>query len=202
MADKTIIGVDIDGVLADQVSGILDRVNARDGSSHSYEDIVEWNFQFEHSDFVTEIRAAMRDRAYVLGMRVHPGAVAMVDALNSDHIVKLLTVRPPQAIPWTVEWLEMHGFRYAELAAAKEALKSRHGADALIDDYAGNITEFLEAADGPAILVDQPWNHDVPELAGWATSGRLFRIDRLSEAPDCLARSLGQLQRAKGRGNF
>jgi 5'(3')-deoxyribonucleotidase len=190
MADGRIIGVDIDGVLADQVSGVLERVNARDGSSHAYDDIVEWNFQFDRSDFVTEIRAAMKDRAYVLGMPVHSGAVDMVNTLNNDYAVQILTVRPPEAIPWTIEWLDKHGFRYAELAAAREALKSHHGADALIDDYEGNIAEFLEKADGPAILVNQPWNQDVSELAGWISRRRLFRVGGLSEVSACLARAL------------
>lgn len=80
---------------------------------------------------------------------------------------------------------------YDELVLAREALKSRHGADALVDDYAGNIAEFLGHSEGIAILVDQPWNQNVDELAPWLNGLRLRRLASLGDVAAHLEAAIG-----------
>jgi 5'(3')-deoxyribonucleotidase len=190
-----VVGVDIDGVLADQVSGVLERVNARLGASYLYDDVVEWNLEFIDSDFVSEIKAAMTDPDYVQSMAVHPGAVEMLDGLRERYVVKLLTVRPLHAIDATKSWLKEHRLTYDELVPSKEVLKSEHGTDALVDDFPGNIAEFLKNASGPAILVDQPWNRaEIPSVVK-AGAGRVSRAFGLREIPRLLDDALTGLHR-------
>jgi hypothetical protein len=73
---------------------------------------------------------------------------------------------------------------------AQEALKSKHGADALVDDYPGNIAEFLSRSTGVAVLVDQPWNQSAEDPAPWLGQ-RLDRLSRLCDVPPRLREVLG-----------
>jgi hypothetical protein len=104
--------------------------------------------------------------------------------------VKILTVRPASVIDLTKKWLATNALVYDELVPAKPALKSRHGADALIDDYPGNIAEFLARSGGVAILVDQPWNQSVEDLTRWLQGPRLHRLLSLGDVAQQLHEAL------------
>jgi 5'(3')-deoxyribonucleotidase len=188
---RPVVGVDIDGVLGDQVSGVLARVNARLGLSLAYDDIVHWDVPLGDTSFVPEIREAMKDPAYVRGMPVHDGAAALLEELKGIYHVKLLTVRPAEAIQATEQWLADNGLVFDELAQAEEAKKSLHEVDALIDDYVGNLADFLENGRGPAILVDQPWNQDISALNLWRGDARLIQVDKLADVPGLLREAFG-----------
>lgn len=180
--ERRIVGVDIDGVLGNQVHGVLERVNARLGLSFRYEQVVHWDAPLGGStSFKPEIEAAMSDPSYVLDMPVHPGAAELLEALRRRHVVKIITVRPRSAIPHTEQWLRKNGLVYDELVFAEEALKSRHGADVLIDDYPKNLAEFLDNSAGVGVLVDQPWNQEVSVLGDWLGSKRLGRVPKLAD---------------------
>jgi 5'(3')-deoxyribonucleotidase len=183
---RPVVGVDIDGVLGNQVSGVLERVNSRLGLSLDYGDVVHWDVPLGDTSFVPEIARAMTDPPYILEMPVHDGAEAMLDELSKTYYVKLLTVRPAEAIQSTMQWLGDRGLVFDELAQAEEARKSLHEVDVLIDDYVGNLAEFLENAPGAGILVDQPWNQDTSDLDPWKNDPRLMHIERLSDVPGLL----------------
>ena len=187
---SAVVGVDLDGVLGNQVDGVLSRENARLGTTVTYEQVVHWDLPLGDTSFVPAIGAAMRDPGYVLEMPVHEGAREMLAELRERYVVKILTVRPPEVIALTEEWLATNALVYDDLVPAKEALKSSHGADALIDDYAGNIAEFLMQSDGIAVLVAQPWNQDVDALMPWLGGPRLTRLSRLSDVAAYLHEAL------------
>lgn len=187
---KPIIGVDIDGVIADQVSGVLERANAAYNLSVSYDDVTNWDVVLGPSSFVPEIRKAMMSPEYVLGMRVHDGADQMLAELRKDFAVHLLTVRPSEVAERTKEWLVKNSLPFDELIIAKEALKGEHGTQALVDDFPGNVAQFIDTTDGPAVLVDQPWNRQTPELDEAFASGRVTRVARLRAVPDVLRAEL------------
>jgi 5'(3')-deoxyribonucleotidase len=190
MEGRPIVGVDIDGVLGNQVDGVLQRVNARLGVALEYEHIVHWDMPLGDTSFKPEIADAMRDPEYILGMPVHDEAPEMLAMLRQSYVIKLITVRPRETLPLTRRWLDENGLVYNELVSAKEALKSAHAADALIDDYPGNLAEFLDRTDGVGILIDQPWNQDVAVLRPWLSGPRLCRITRLLDVPERLANLL------------
>jgi 5'(3')-deoxyribonucleotidase len=183
------IGVDIDGVLGNQVHGVLERVRPR-GVDLTYDDITHWDVPLGSTSFVPEINAAMLDDNYVLKMPVHDGAQAMLAALRARYKVHMLTVRPASALGSTYTWLATNRLAYDELAIAQEARKSLHQVDALVDDYPLNVVEFLESTAGPAVLVDQPWNRDVTDLGRWSSDPRLVRVTSLREVPASLDRLL------------
>lgn len=185
------VGVDIDGVLGNQVQGVLDRVNSRYGLTFTYEDVVEWNIQLGPTSFKAEIEQAMKDSSYVLDMLVHEGAAKMLAVLSDHWTVKILTVRPAEAMQWTREWLDKNDLLSDELLQAEEELKGGHGTDALIDDYPPNLAEFLDGnPDGHGILVDQPWNRSgdiLKPLERWHGNPRLIRVSGLLDIPTVLA---------------
>jgi 5'(3')-deoxyribonucleotidase len=188
---RPVVGVDLDGVLGNQVSGVLERENARLGLNLTYEQVIHWDLPFGDTSFRPAISRAMEDPSYVLQMPVHDGAPEMLVQLKERFLVKIVTVRPVEAITWTKDWLAANALAYDELVPAKEALKSRHGADALVDDYAGNIAEFLGHSDGIAILVDQPWNQNADELAPWLDGVRLRRLASLGDVAAHLDAAIG-----------
>lgn len=88
---------------------------------------------------------------------------------------------------WSVQWLRLNELPFDDLAGSEEAKKSLHGVDALVDDYLGNVEEFLTNSTGPAVLVDQPWNRDGRDaLSEYVSTGRLGAVRTLGEVPAAL----------------
>ena len=178
---RLFIGVDVDGVLADQVTSVLPIVKERHDVSLVYEDITHWQLPIKDSDIAQEIRYAQKHRDYVVGMGVHEGARSILKFVRKLHRVIVITARSGDAaVPWTTEWLRNNNLPYDEVVASGESQKSQHHTDVLIDDFIGNIREFLSNTKGVAVLVDQPWNRDRQELnKTFGSSQRLFVVSGL-----------------------
>jgi 5'(3')-deoxyribonucleotidase len=190
-----VVGVDLDGVVGDQLAGVLPRVAARLGLDLTPEDVTEFRLPIGDSDIAEEIKRAQRDPSYILEMPVFPGAQAMVAALRSHARVIAVTARPAATIAATIDWIERNGLEFDDVVIATEGRKSLHGADVLVDDFVGNIVEFLAAStgNGPtrAVLVDRPWNRrDRRALEEWVASGRCDVAYGLEDVPRFV---LGQL---------
>jgi uncharacterized HAD superfamily protein len=185
------LGVDLDGVLANQVVGVLPRIEASFGVVLTYEDVIDWRLPISgagaSTDIAAEIVTAQADRNYVLTMPVHHGARQMLNELRRDFRIVVLTARSGDALEWSVEWLRLNELPFDDLAGSEEAKKSLHGVDALVDDYLGNVEEFLTNTSGPAVLVDQPWNRVGREaLSDYVSAKRLATVTRLSDVPAAL----------------
>lgn len=129
-----VVGIDVDGVLANQINGIVPRVKARLGISLRYDDVTEWKLPLGSSDISKEIAIALEDQDYVVGMPVHDGARDLVDELYEGNRVLMITARPANTRAWTSQWLQNHGFMFDELVNVKEEKKSLYRSDVLIDD--------------------------------------------------------------------
>jgi 5'(3')-deoxyribonucleotidase len=196
------VGVDVDGVLANQIQGMLPKIRMRLGIQLCYEDVTEWRLPLGESNIAREIETAFDDSDYVIGMPVHSGARAFVDEIYSNNRIVMLTARPPQTRVWTLQWLQNHGFSFDELVNVKEEKKSFYRSDVLIDDYIGNITEYLKNTRGTAVLVDQPWNRRArDELHDWIAQLRLHIITDVSEATRIVAEVRRQKE-SKKTGNL
>ena len=182
-AARLVVGIDVDGVLADQITGVLPRIKERHDVMLAYDDITDWCLPIKGSDIKREILRAQDDRAYVLGMAAHEGARRLLKVICKLHRVVVITARMGDAAtPWTTEWLKRNNLPYHEVIASSESKKSEHRTDVLIDDFLGNIEEFLKNTTGVAVLVDQPWNRDRPaSVQAFANEGRLFIVSGLLE---------------------
>ena len=181
-ATRLTIGVDVDGVLADQITGVLPRVKERHDVNLTYAEITEWELPIKNSNIAIEIVDAQRSRDYVLGMAVHEGAKRVLDSIHALHRIVVITARKGEAgTTWTAEWLQRHRLPYDEVVSASEAKKSEHRTDVLIDDFIGNISEFLTKTNGVGVLVKQPWNRQREALEPFIKEGRLFVVSNLLE---------------------
>jgi 5'(3')-deoxyribonucleotidase len=205
-AARLIIGFDVDGVLADQIAGVLPIIKERHDVTLTYADISDWRLPIKGTDIAQEIVRAQQDREYVLGMRVHEGARRILDFLHETHRIVVITARQGEAATtWTAEWLRRNKLPYDDVVGGMESRKSEHRADVLVDDYIGNVVEFLTNTNGLAVLVDQPWNRDRSDLVPFVTTSRLFVVSNLLELrrlwPDVLATALARrMSRAQEPG--
>jgi uncharacterized HAD superfamily protein len=171
---------------------VLPRVEAAYGVALTYDDIVDWQLPIiglkSSSNIAREIVAAQGERDYVLTMPMHAGAREMLETLRQRYRIVVLTARSGKAFQWSEEWLTINDLPFDAIAGSKEAMKSAHGVDALVDDYLGNAEDFLRNSRGPVVLVDQPWNRVGRDaLAGYLSSKRLTVVASLTAIPSALA---------------
>ena len=182
-AARLVVGVDVDGVLADQITGVLPRIRERHDVTLTYNDITDWCLPIKDSDVKREILRAQEERSYVMEMAAHEGARRLLKVIGKLHRVVVITARRDDAATqWTTEWLRKNDLPYDEVTASSESKKSEQRTDVLVDDFLGNIDEFLRNTTGVAVLVDQPWNRDRLTLVeAFANEGRLFIVSDLLE---------------------
>lgn len=191
-----IVGVDLDGVLADQVVDVLPRIKQRLGIDLSYNQITEFRLPLGDTDLAAEIRDAQLDESYLREMPAFAGAADIVSELRRTYRVVLITARPPASRDVTNAWLRVNHFEFDSIVHAVESKKSAHGLDVLVDDYTGNIAEFVAESEGLGILLDRPWNRsDRIDLERWLGRGRAIVISSLDELPNRLA----HYERARSR---
>lgn len=153
-----IVGVDVDGVLAEQIPALLTRIR-RDkhlGENLTKDSIVEWAFTFDGTDVAAEMEEALLDPEFVDSMPTVAGsAPAMRELYKYAHVV-VATSRPVETETRTLEWLRQH-FKFHEMANTRETGKAVLGLEILIDDNIDNLKAFVTAG-GVGILFSQPWN--------------------------------------------
>lgn len=151
------IGVDIDGVLGEQVPHVLRRVNAKYGLSRRKRDISRWDEPVGPSDIEREIEAALQDNSYVLTMPLVRGARQALATLAAAHWIALVTSRPEDTDTLTFAWAKRKGLTFHSLQNASSRGKHNVDVNILIDDRLENVKDFAER-DKVAILFSQPWN--------------------------------------------
>lgn len=170
------IGVDLDGVLGDQVPHILGLLNQKYGLKLKKSDIRMWNQPIPNTntDIEREIERALLDTNYVLAMPVIRGAVKFLRLLSSDgHFIMVVTSRPPEADEATLKWLRKKRLIFHEFRNMQGLGKERLPVDILIDDRLENIRAFA-IRNNLAILFSQPWNQDRKSLSGLIEQGRVI----------------------------
>jgi uncharacterized HAD superfamily protein len=182
-----IVGIDVDGILGDQIAGVLPRIARRFGLHLTESDIIDWELPVDGSNISKEIALALKDSTYISSMPVHADAREMIDAIYENHWIVIITARPDETNHLTERWLFSNRLWHDELLHSKEATKSEHETHILVDDYIGNVAEFLQNGRGTAVLVDRPWNRDREQVKHWMEEGRLRVVSALSELPGIIA---------------
>ena len=166
------ISIDLDGVLADQVTPVIRRLPAK-FLQLTKDDITHWAMPIGQTSIDVEIERALLEEAFVLDMVPIPGAISAVGNLWEQFKVSIATGRSKVALSWTKAWLDKHEFQYDQLIGTTTGNKILRGSDLLIDDYLGNINSFIRK--GPsgrtAILFEQPWNSDVSSIEDLLDNG-------------------------------
>lgn len=189
-----IIAVDVDGVLANQIQGIIPIVEKEEGVKLSYNDVTSWNLPIGSTSIDKVIVREQAQRNYVVNMPLHKNANLVIDSLIKKYQIAIATARPTASDQWTKEWLSKNGISYDSYHNLKEGEK--HNAnlhfDILIDDYIGNVKSYLEKHTGKAILFAQPWNKDREQLQTYIQDGRLAICEEWSQIQKLVTQMLAK----------
>jgi 5'(3')-deoxyribonucleotidase len=170
-----VVGVDVDGVLGDQVSHVLNRLHgmgkAADIQKHN---ITDWNYPLDGTDIALEIENALLDKRFVKEMPVVPGSIDSMEHLHKKFHAVIATSRPNETEPETIEWLRRN-FEFHEYVNARDIGKENLGLDVLIDDNIDNVKAFA-ASSHYALLLSQPWNRNEDDvIKGLLKSKKVIR---------------------------
>ena len=173
------IGVDIDGVLADQVGEVLKLVNKAQGTSLRRADIDEWDKIIGTTRIDEEIERALEDDSYVLRMACIPGARKGMQALSRAHNMVIVTSRPPKSLAASMLWLKQKDIPFDEFCGTQPLGKAGVLVDVLVDYRIENVEEFANAG-RKAILLSQPWNQERSKLQPLLQSGAVAVAEKWS----------------------
>ena len=185
------VAIDVDGVLAEQVVPVLQRIKEKYGISLSKEQIAEWEFPIGHTDIKTEIELAEKEEDFVRSMLPLEGCSEVISELARSFQVMIATNRDPMTDSWTKEWLNINGIKYHRFVNTHAVGKSLLGVQILVDDYEGNIREFITSGSDSrkAILFSQPWNVNHPSLMPFIAAKQVYIATGWSEVIDLIRHS-------------
>jgi len=157
-----VVGVDVDGVLAEQVPPALERIKTKGkGKDLSKSNITDWSFQIEDTNISKEIEEFLLDPNFIIEMPVIPGSTSVMKQLHRTYHIVIVTNRPLETQRTTIDWLKKH-FKFHEFVDTREVGKNKLGIDVLIDDNLDNVKMFASSG-GDALLFSQPWNQKVQD---------------------------------------
>lgn len=173
--EKKTIAVDMDGVLVEQVVPVLSKLKREMGVDLSKDDITDWECPIGSTNIKAEIERAQLEEEFVREMPLIEGAKEVLEVLSREFDIVIATGRQPCTDPWSHEWLKKHGIPYTRLVNTRASGKTLPDVDLLIDDYVGNVEEFIRNghARRQAILFAQPWNKDISQISDLVESGKV-----------------------------
>jgi 5'(3')-deoxyribonucleotidase len=171
--------VDVDGVIADQITPVLKRLNEKDPDLNMTKDqIRKWDQPIKgpktSTDIKTEIENSLCDSQFVFNMGLIPGAKEALIELAKKHEIIIATTRPSVSNEATQEWLRENGIPFHRYVNMRLLGKGCVSGDILIDDNPDNIFAF-SAKGRHAFLFDQPWNEGDPKIGTASKEGRVVR---------------------------
>lgn len=187
------IAVDVDGVLANQIHNTLPIIKEKHGIDLKYERVTDWKLPIGDTDIAKIIVEAQEQRSFILEMPIHPGAKEAVQRIIQKHKIAIATARAPNSDTWTKEWLNTNGISFDSFHNSKEGQKQNASIhfDLLIDDYLGNIEQFLiHHKKGVAILFSQPWNQDRTKVQTYLDQKRLHVATSWDQIPSMIQTAL------------
>lgn len=176
--EKTIIGIDIDGVLADYVYGLRTFVSEKLGVPRSQlPEPTDYHFSNWGEDFTKNFRnyhAEAVNKGLYLALDSTAFASQVVSILNDEEYhIRIITsrfVKPGQhatVVKDTALWLDNNGIPYRDIMFTSR--KTDVYADLYIDDAPSNIEEFQKAGKN-ALIFNTSYNQEVtgyPRVNNW-----------------------------------
>lgn len=189
------MAVDVDGVLFDHVPYVLRGFRDAHGIDLAEEGMRHWDFfqyrgvrenELSHACVRKVLDAIETDPELHRREPLDPRAArVMREWKKAGHRVDVVTARAEQSREVTELFLETNAIPHDRLVM--EASR-KTGYDVLVDDSPHNV--LMAAADGTmALLMDQPYNRDVPtgdnpvRVADWADVVRQAPTERVEARP-------------------
>lgn len=182
--DRIKLGVDIDGVIADQVTNLLPLINRQFNLSLEYNDITEWRKKIGNTDIAELIISIQRDSSFIIDLPIIKDSSKILNILKSEYEINLLTAREVITKNSTINWLNKMKIPYDNIYNLKEGDKSLIDVRILIDDYQNNIINYLKSKPKSiGILFRQPWNNDLSEIDVFMSKQRCFVANNWQDIP-------------------
>ena len=172
-AKKLRIGIDIDGVLADTHTILMDLaskhipIDDQDRAKYGVEDTKHGSKGLRNRVF-----KEIYEQGLIANVPVIAGAIEKVNELyDAGNEIYIVTARRKNWEDQTKEWLSKNGVKYHKLimgAGGKGDVAKEENIDIFIDDSPDNI-ENLSGNGVKAYIFDQPWNKDstAPRITDW-----------------------------------
>lgn len=151
-----IVGVDVDGVLAQTVEAVLPHI-AHKHNGLTADQIDRFDYSTPSWRLGKEVNRALADDDFLLSIKPHEGAVETMQWLYERFSVQVITGRNRSRLAATAGWLAEYGIPYHNLICTEGESKLNYGAAVIIDDRLDTVREFV-AAGRPAILIERPWS--------------------------------------------
>ena len=188
-----IVGVDIDGVLADYPRSFVEFINSQLGTAFPTENITSYNIAESLGlplEQVVELKHLYRETGQKRFIPVIPGAREMLEAFKDmGFVIVLLTARPykqyKRMFADTQEWLHSNKLPYHSIIWDDDKnvrLLREFGRDNVqyfVEDVAANANKIAELG-VKCLLINTPYNKDVPIVSG------VTRFNNPSDIACCL----------------
>ncbi len=184
MKNQFVLGVDLDGVVADFIGGLkpiaaewlgVEISSLTDEISYEFP---EWGLN-EFGGYDALHRFAIKERDLFKNLPPIDGAPAALRRLSTNGIrIRIITHRlfikwfHVEAIQQTVKWLEHHGIPYWDLCFMRD--KSAVGADLYLEDNPDNITALRNEGYNTIVVISSLNRHlPGPRAENWAEIEKL-----------------------------
>lgn len=176
------LAVDVDGVLADRIGALVERINDSYDLALAYEDVDRYDFSIPNTDVDIHdvVEESTRDSEHLLGLEPIDGAVAGMQTLYDRHEIVIATHRPQRIHDDTKRWLRAHDIPYDRFLPECGPQKADVQASLLVDDRPANVRAFAHQR-GSGVLFAQPWNHNAEGDSGVVTVDDWASIVRLCD---------------------
>lgn len=158
-----IVGVDIDGVVADSLLAWVSQLNKYFGQQKRIDDVFSYQFEKVYNVTWDEMDYFFRQYQEVLLNNLSPveHAPRALELLKEKHRLILITARPEDFRPLTEKWLQEHHIPYDQLMMTTYGDKAEYCRQAQVDVYIEDSLENAISIAGcgiPVILFDAPYN--------------------------------------------
>jgi len=165
-SDRILIGLDVDGVVADLVGSLLHIVHQRTGQRFVPEDINTFELRKSLGDLWAITLDILSEPGFVRSLTPYPNAIEGVDKLRELGRVVFVTAPFFRSPTWSNEhslWLQQHtGAHRKDIVHVDD--KTVFGGHVLIDDAPYQLEAWVNTG-RPAVRVVRPWNNGAPGLA-------------------------------------
>lgn len=166
-----LFALDVDGVLADFVGRLCERMRERASwLPITPADVTTWDLRQCMTPQAYEVSdAVMHEPGFAYSLDVYEGAKELVDACRARGHVVALTAPLTGSPTWDQErraWLvERLGFSPRDVVFCPSQHKPRFAADVLVEDCPSTLTAWREVhRDSWAFLVERPWTTQAAKL--------------------------------------
>lgn len=177
MGPQLRVGIDLDGVVADFVTGWISRYNAEFGTRLRVADAVEWHAAARMTHFGSMSRfwdwartAGPDERTLFRDLPVYPGAVDGLRALQRLAHVVIVSTKPKWAVSDTLGWLGDLGLPLREVHITDD--KAGVECAMYVEDSTHHLSQLRRRHPGSVVCRwVRPWNSPIDgclDVDSWA----------------------------------